>query len=46
VKEITTGRPTAAAARATPMASSAYVIVMADTMWAPASANARACSPW
>ena len=46
VNEITAGNPAAPAARTMPRASSAYVMVMAVTRSAPASANVRICAPW
>ena len=46
VNEMTTGSPSAVAASAIPIASSAYVMVTAVIICAPAAAKARACSEW
>ena len=46
VNEITTGMPAARAARATPMASPVWVMVMAVTRSASVAAKVPICSAW
>ena len=46
MNEITAGNPTAEAARVTPIASSAYVIVIAVTMSAAVSAKVPIWTAW